>query len=73
MHLQRKNERCIFVPSVLFCCEIEMCYTLFVRYTLYAGGPSLGAKSGLGDDFSQKNFPITPPGNRNVGMSPRGF
>ncbi len=31
-------------------------------------GPSLGAKSGLDDDFSQKMFPITPPGNGNVGM-----
>jgi hypothetical protein len=40
-------------------------------YTLCAGGPSLGAKSGLPDNFSQKMFPITPPGNRNVGMGPR--
>ncbi len=33
--------------------------------------PSLGAKLGLADDFSQKIFPITPPGNGNVGMGPR--
>ena len=35
------------------------------------GGPSLGARSGLADDFFQKMFPITPPGNGNVGMEPR--
>jgi hypothetical protein len=29
--------------------------------------PSLGAKSGLADDFSQKMFPITPPRNGNEG------
>ncbi len=48
-----------------FCSETE------TRYTLCTGGPSLGAKSGLADDFSQKMFPITPPGNGNVGMGPR--
>jgi hypothetical protein len=32
-----------------------------------AGRPSLLAKSGLADDFSQNIFPITPPGNGNVG------
>jgi hypothetical protein len=31
-----------------------------MRYTFCAGGPFLGAKSGLADDFSQKFFPITP-------------
>ncbi len=36
-----------------------------------AGGPSLGAKSGLADDFSQKICPITPAGNENVAMGPR--
>ncbi len=50
-----------------------MRYTLYVRYTLYADGPSLGAKSGLADDFSQKIFPITPPGNGNVAMGPRSL
>ncbi len=34
----------------------------FVRHR-----PSLGAKSGLADDFSQNMFPITPPRNGNVG------
>ncbi len=29
------------------------------------------AKSGLPDEFSQKMFPITPPGNGNVGLGPR--
>jgi hypothetical protein len=44
-----------------------------MRYTLCAVGPSLGAKSGLPDDFPQKIFPITPPGNGNAGMGPRGL
>ncbi len=34
---------------------------------LCAGGPSPGAKPGLADDFTSKNFPITPPGNGNIG------
>jgi hypothetical protein len=29
------------------------------------------AKSRLPDEFSQKMFPITPPGNGNVGLGPR--
>jgi hypothetical protein len=65
MYLQRKNQHCIFILSVLFCSETER------RYTLCTGGPSLGAKSGLPDEFSQKMFPITPPGNGNVGLGPR--
>ncbi len=39
--------------------------------TLCSGGPSLGAKLGLPDEISQKMFPITPPGNGNVGLGPR--
>ena len=39
--------------------------------TLCSGGSSLGAQLGLHDDFSQKKFPITPPGNGNVGLGPR--
>jgi hypothetical protein len=27
--------------------------------------------SGLSDEFSQKMFPITPPGNGNAGLGPR--
>ena len=65
MYLQRKNQHCIFILSVLFCSETE------TRYTLCTGGPSLGAKLGLVDGFSQKIFPKTPPGNGNVGMGPR--
>jgi hypothetical protein len=61
----RKNQHCIFILSVRFCSETE------TPYILCTGGPSLGAKSGLADDFSQKMFPITPPGNGNVGMGPR--
>ncbi len=57
----------------VFCSEIKMRYTLYMRYTLRAGGPSLGAKLGLANDFSQNFFPITPPGNGNVAMSPRGL
>jgi hypothetical protein len=60
MYFQRKNQHCIFILSVLFCSETE------TRYTLCLVGPSLRAKSGLADDFSQKMFPITPPGNGNV-------
>jgi hypothetical protein len=41
------------------------------HYTLCTGEPYLGAKSGLSDEFSQKMFPVTPPGNGNVGLGPR--
>ena len=64
MYLQRKNQHCIFILSVLFCSKTE------THYTLCSGGPSLGAKLGLPDEFSQKMFPITPPGNGNVGLGP---
>ena len=60
MYLQRKNQHCIFILSVLFCSKTEK------HYTLCSAGPSLGAKLGLPDEFSQKMFPITPPGNGNV-------
>jgi hypothetical protein len=50
---------------VLFCSKTE------THSTLCTGEPSLGAKSGLPDEFSQKMFPITPPGNGNVGLGPR--
>jgi hypothetical protein len=50
---------------VLFCSETE---THFIFCTL---GTSLGAKSGLSDEFSQKMFPLTSPGNGNVGLGPR--
>ena len=36
-----------------------------------SGGPSLVAKLGLPDEFSQKMFTITPPGNGNVDLGPR--
>jgi hypothetical protein len=36
-----------------------------------SAGTSLKAKLGLPDEFSQKMFPITPPGNGNVGLGPR--
>jgi hypothetical protein len=52
---------------MLFCSKTE------TRYTLCTGGPSLGAKSGLPDEFSQKMFHITPPGNGNVGLGPRAL
>ncbi len=48
-----------------FCSKTE------THLTLCSGGPSLGAKLGLPDEFSQKMFPITPPGNGNVGLGPR--
>ncbi len=57
MYLQRKKQHCIFILSALFCSK--------------TGGPSLGAKLGLPDEFSQKMFTITPPGNGNVGLGPR--
>jgi hypothetical protein len=50
---------------VLFCSKTEK------HYTLCSDGPSRGAKLGLPDEFSQKMFPITPPGNGNVGLGPR--
>jgi hypothetical protein len=50
---------------VLFCSKTEK------HYTLCSAGPSLRAKLGLPDEFSQKMFPITPAGNGNVGLRPR--
>jgi hypothetical protein len=47
-----------------FCSKAE------THLTLCSGEPSLGAKLGLPDEFSQKMFPITPPGNGNVGLGP---
>ncbi len=65
MYLQSKYKHCIFILSVLFCSKTEK------HYTLCSAGPSLGAKLGLPDEFSQKVFPITPPGNGNVSLGPR--
>ena len=65
MYLQRKNQHCIFILCVVFCSKTE------THYTLCTGGPSLGAKSGLPDEFSQKMFPKSPPGNGNVDLGPR--
>ena len=65
MYLQRKNQHCIFILSVFFCSKTEK------HYTLCSAERSLGAKLGLPDEFSQKMFPITPPGNGNVGLGPR--
>jgi hypothetical protein len=50
---------------VLFCSKTE------THNTLCTGEPSLGAKSGLPDEFTQKMFPITPPRNGNEGLGPR--
>jgi hypothetical protein len=49
------------------------CFAAKLKSTilLCSAGPSLGAKLGLPDEFSQKMFPITPPGNGNVGLGPR--
>jgi hypothetical protein len=42
------------------------------RFIFCLSGTSLGAKSGLSDEFSQKMFPIiTSPGNGNVCLGPR--
>jgi hypothetical protein len=65
MYLQRKNQHCIFILCVLFFSKTK------THYTLCTGEPSLGAISGLPDEFSQKMFPIAPPGNGNVGLGPR--
>jgi hypothetical protein len=62
LYLQRKKQHCIFILCVLFFSK-----------TLCTGEPSLGAKSGLPDEFSQKMFPITPPGTGNVGLGPENF
>ena len=51
--------------------EIETRYTLCVRYTLCAAGPSLEAKPGLSDDFTQNYFPITSSGYGYVGRGSR--
>jgi hypothetical protein len=65
MSLQRKNQHCIFILSVLFYNKTE------TRFIFCAPRTSLGAKLGLSDEFSQKMFPITSPGNGNVGLGPR--
>jgi hypothetical protein len=65
MYLQRKIQCCIFILSVLFRSETETRFIFCTRRT------SLGAKSGLSDEFSQKMFPITSPGNGNEGLGPR--
>jgi hypothetical protein len=65
IYLQRKNQHCIFILSVLFCSETKM------RNTLCTGGPSLEAKWGLPDDLTQNMIPVTPPGNGNVGRGTR--
>ncbi len=57
----------------VFCGEIEMHSALWVRFTFCASRPSLGAKSGLADDFPQKFFHITPPRNGNVGWGHKEF
>jgi hypothetical protein len=63
MYLQRKNQHCIFILSVPL--QRNRSFIFCTR------GTSLGAKSGLSDEFSQKMFPITSPGNGNVGLGPR--
>jgi hypothetical protein len=63
----KKNQHCIFILCVLFFSKTE------THYTLCTGEPSLGAKSGLPYEFSQKMFPITTPGNGNVGLGPGDF
>jgi hypothetical protein len=65
MYLQRKNQHCIFILSVLFCSETK------TRFIFCTRGTSFGEKSGLCDEFSLKMFPITSPGNGNVGLGPR--
>ncbi len=50
---------------MLFCSKTDK------HHTLCSTRPSLGAKLGLSDEFTQKMFPITPPGNGNVGLGPR--
>jgi hypothetical protein len=66
-HSSTSKEKINVVSSFyvcVFCSEIGTRYTLCVRYTLCDGGPSLGAKSGLSDDFFQYFFLRTPSGNR---------
>ncbi len=73
MDLIYKNQRCIFILSVLFCGEFITRYTSCVRYTVGAGRPSLGAKLGLADDFIQKIFLMTLPGDGTVGRGYRNL
>jgi hypothetical protein len=67
MFIILKNQRCIYILSVLFCGKTG------ARYTLCAGRPSLVAISGLPDDFSQNMSPKTPTGNGNVGWGTRAL
>jgi hypothetical protein len=73
MFIILKNQLCIYILSVLFCGETDARYTLWERYTLCAGRPSLVANSGLPDDFPQNMLHKTPPGNGNVGWDTRAL
>jgi hypothetical protein len=73
MFIILKNQRCIYILSVLFCGKTYARYTLCERYTLCAGRPSLVANLGLPDDFSQNMLPKTPTWNGNVGWGTRAL
>jgi hypothetical protein len=64
MYLQKKSTLYLY-SKLLFCSKTEK------HYTLCSSGPSLGAKLGLPDEFSQKNVPQNTTGNGNVGLGPR--
>ena len=53
--------------------ESDVRYTFVARYTFGVGGPYDAAKSGLADDFSQNNLPITPPEKGHGGRGPKGL
>jgi hypothetical protein len=73
MFIILKNQRCIYILSVLFCGKTDARCTLCGRYTLCAGRPSLVANLGLPEDFSQNMFPKTPTGNGNGGWGTRAL
>ncbi len=65
MYLQRKNQLCIFILSVLFCSETE---TRFIFCTV---DPLSEQNRGFLMNFLKKCSPETPPGNGNIGLGPR--
>jgi hypothetical protein len=67
IHVPPKNKSTLYLYSICAFFQQNWNALYFVHWWTF----SLWAKSGLPDEFSQIFFPITPPGNGNVGLGPR--
>jgi hypothetical protein len=65
MYLQGKNQHCIFMLCVLFAAKLK--HTILFALVDHLSEQNLGFLM----NFLKKMFPITPPGNGNVGLGPR--